>query len=190
MESGPRIATTRFPAERKRIGELRRWATAAVPLLGLGLDDRQCGDVLHDVELILSELGTNAVLHGCGGEQPDVKLTASLAYAPGGLRVSVTDPGGGTPEYRSASDEATSGRGLRLVMGVVSRFGVESLPEGGKEIWAEIELPDPVRPTAATVAQIGHRIGVPRSGTVVRDFRPRPADGRPPARPALDRISA
>ncbi|WP_369184477.1 ATP-binding protein [Streptomyces sp. Y1] len=155
MEPGSRIITTWFPAERKRIGELRRWARTVVPLFGLGLDDRQRGDVLDDVELVPSELGTNAVLHGCGGDQPDVKLTASLAYAPGVLRVSVTDPGGGRPECRAASSEATCGRGLRLVMGVVSRFGVESLPGGGKEIWSAIELPDRVRPAAVLAARIG-----------------------------------
>ncbi|MFG2845671.1 ATP-binding protein [Kitasatospora sp. NPDC048296] len=173
MEPGSHIITTRFPAERERIGELRCWARTAVPLLGLGLDGRQRGDVLDDVELILSELGTNAVLHGCGGDQPDLRLTASLAYAPGVLRVSVTDPGGGRPEFRSVSDEATCGRGLRLVMGVVSRFGVESLTEGGKEIWSEIELPDPVRPAAAVVERIGQWSGMLRSDTAARELRPR-----------------
>ncbi|MEU1284613.1 hypothetical protein [Kitasatospora sp. NPDC005856] len=73
MEPGSRIITTRFPAERERIGELRRWARTVMPLLGLGLDARQHGDVLDDVELVLSELGANAVLHGCGGDQPGVK---------------------------------------------------------------------------------------------------------------------
>ncbi|MFF7989433.1 ATP-binding protein [Kitasatospora xanthocidica] len=174
MEPGSRIIMTRFPAERERIGELRRWAKATLLLIGLDLDDRQRGDVVDDVGLVLSELGTNAVLHGCGGDRPDVKLTASLAYAPGVLRVSVTDPGGGRPEYRPASDEATCGRGLRLVMAVASQFGVGDLPEGGKEIWAEIKLPDPVRPPTAMVEQIGQRIGMLRSDTTAREFRHRP----------------
>ncbi|MFD7579421.1 ATP-binding protein [Kitasatospora sp. NPDC059817] len=174
MEPGSRIITTRFPAQRERIGDLRRWARTAVPLLGLGLDDRQRGDLLGDVELVLSELGANAVLHGCGGDRPDLKLTASLAYTMGVLRVSVSDPGSGRPERRSLGDEATCGRGLGLVMGVVSRFGVESLPEGGKEIWSEIELPDPVRPAAAVVERTGQRGGTLRSDTVAREFRSRP----------------
>ncbi|MFE7590436.1 ATP-binding protein [Kitasatospora sp. NPDC057512] len=187
MESGSRIITTKFPAEREQIGELRRWAKAAMPLLGLDLGDRQCGDLLDDVELVLSELGTNAVLHGCGGDRPDVKLTASLAYASGVLRVSVADPGDGRPECRPTSTDATCGRGLRLVIGVASRSGVENLPEGGKEIWAEIELPDPVRPVTVVVDQVSRQTGMPRSETAVRDSPPRPACGRLPGRPALDR---
>ncbi|MFJ6379111.1 ATP-binding protein [Kitasatospora sp. NPDC092039] len=182
MEPGSPIITTSFPAERERVGELRRWARTVLPLLVL--DDRQRGDVLYDVELVLSELGANAVLHGCGGDRPDANLAASLAYAPSVLRVSVTDPGGGKPEYRSASDEATCGRGLRLVMGVVSRFGVENLPEGGKEIWAEIELPPPARPEAAVIEQIGRRIGSLRSDIAVGNPRPRLADVELRRRPA------
>ncbi|MFF4379610.1 ATP-binding protein [Kitasatospora sp. NPDC001547] len=187
MEPGSRIITTRFPAERERIGELRHWARTAVPLLGL--DDRQRGGVLGDVELVLSELGTNAVLHGCGGDQPGVKLTASLTYAPGVLRVSVTDPGDGRPEYRQASNGATHGRGLRLVTALASRVGIEDLPEGGKEIWAEIELPDSMV-AAAMTEQIGQRVRGPRSDTAVRDFRHRTAGGRLPERPTFDRIPA
>ncbi|WP_051712187.1 ATP-binding protein [Streptomyces sp. NRRL S-350] len=174
MKPESRSITTWFPVERKRIGELRRWARKAVPLLGLGPEDRQRGDVLDDVELVLSELGTNAVLYGCGGDRSDVKLTACLAYAPGVLRVSVTDPGDGRPEYRAASDEATGGRGLRLVMGVVSRFGVERLPEGGQEIWSEIELPDPAWPATVMVEQSGQRIGMLPSDSTAREFRHRP----------------
>ncbi|MGW3178774.1 ATP-binding protein [Kitasatospora sp. NPDC001119] len=169
MESGSRIITMKFPAEREQIGELRRWAKAAMPLFGFGLGGRRCGDMLDDVQLVLSELGTNAVLHGCGGDRPDVKLTASLAHTSGVLRVSVADPGGGRPECRPASTDATCGRGLGLVMGVASRFGVENLPAGGKEIWAEIELPDPVRPVAAVVDQISRQAGVLHSDAAVRD---------------------
>ncbi|MGW3074770.1 MULTISPECIES: ATP-binding protein [unclassified Kitasatospora] len=174
-----RPCTTAFPAELAQIGAIRRWARTVAPKLDLDLNDQQQSRLLEDVELVLSELGTNAILHGCGGDRPDVKLTASLACAPGVLRVSVADPGGGGPEYRPASTEATCGRGLRLVMGVASRFGVENLAEGGKEIWAEIELPDPVGQVAAVVEQVGRRIGR-RTGE--------PCPGA--ESPALDRIPA
>ncbi|MFG2913103.1 ATP-binding protein [Kitasatospora sp. NPDC048298] len=155
-------ADIQFPAERERIGDLRRWARTALPVLGL--DGGQQEAVLDDVQLVLSELGTNAVVHGCGGERPNVVLTACLRYTAGVLRVSVTDPGLARPEYRSADDEATCGRGLMLVTAVVSRFGLDDRPKGGKEIWAEIELPEPVHPTATVGEQAGLRGGGARSG--------------------------
>ncbi|MGW3183757.1 ATP-binding protein [Kitasatospora sp. NPDC001119] len=181
-------ADIEFPAERERIGDLRRWARTVLPTLGL--DGRQQDTVLDDVQLVLSELGTNAVVHGCGGERPDVMLTACLRYDMSVLRVSVTDPGLGRPEYRSATNEATCGRGLMLVTAVVSRFGVEELPQGGKEIWAEIGLPEQVRPAAAVGEQVSLRVAAPRADALLREFRPRPAVGRPPGQPAPDRIPA
>ncbi|MGW2870919.1 ATP-binding protein [Kitasatospora sp. NPDC001225] len=188
MEPRSRTITTRFPSERVRIRGLRCWAEEALPLLGL--DGPQQDAVLDDVRLVLSELGTNAVVHGCGGERPDLMLTARLRYAAGVLRVSVTDPGLGRPEYRSATNEATCGRGLMLVTAVVSRFGVEDCPEGGKEIWAEIGLPEQVRPAATMGKQVDLQAAVPCTDALVREFRPRPAMRRSYGQPALDRIPA
>ncbi|MFG2918570.1 ATP-binding protein [Kitasatospora sp. NPDC048298] len=182
------IASLEFVAERERIGDLRRWARTALPTLGL--DGRQQEAVSDDLQLVLSELGTNAVVHGCGGERPDVMLTARLRYDAGVLRVSVTDPGLGRPEYRSAGDEATCGRGLMLVTAVVSGFGVEEFPEGGKEIWAEIGLPEQARPAATVGEQVHPRVAAPRADALVREFRPRPAVGPLPGQPARDRIPA
>ncbi|MFE4977547.1 ATP-binding protein [Kitasatospora sp. NPDC056651] len=183
--------TTAFPAEPVQIRTLRRWAKAVLPKLGL--DGRQQDAVRDDLELVLSELGANAIVHGCGGDRPDVQLTASLTYTPGTLRVSVTDPGPGRPQYRTADDEATCGRGLRLVMAHAARFGIEDLPDGGKEVWVELELPAPAQPTAsaAAVEPIGLRVAALRSAAVLRESRPRPAVGTlPPGRPELDRIPA
>ncbi|MFE4974845.1 ATP-binding protein [Kitasatospora sp. NPDC056651] len=146
--------------------------------------------VRDEVELVLSELGGNAVVHGCGGDRPDMRLTASLTYSPGTLRVSVTDPGTGLPEYRRAGSDETCGRGLALVMAHAARFGIEALPEGGKEVWAELELPAPACPLASAGEPVGLRIAVLRSDTVLRQSRPRPAITTLPGHPSLDRISA
>ncbi|MFE6049380.1 ATP-binding protein [Kitasatospora sp. NPDC056446] len=134
-------ATTDFPADRAQAAGLRTWAMEVLRRLGPGLDEEQHGNVLDDVKLVLTELVANAIVHGCGGDRPDVKLTASLAHASGVVHVSVSDPGLGRPECRQASNDATCGRGLALVSGVASRFGVKALPEGGKTVWAEIALP-------------------------------------------------
>ncbi|MFE4519362.1 ATP-binding protein [Kitasatospora sp. NPDC056783] len=145
------------------------------------------------MEVQITELGANAIVHGCGGDRPDVQLTASLTYAPGTLRVSVADPGTGQPEYRQADDEATCGRGLKLVMAHAARFGVEDLPDGGKEVWVEFALPAPAQPPAAgaaSVEPIGLRVAVLRSDAVLRESRPRPTVAMLPGRPELDRIPA
>ncbi|MEU1287993.1 ATP-binding protein [Kitasatospora sp. NPDC005856] len=189
MEPRSRTITTRFPAERARIRDLRHWAGEA--LLLLGLDNLQVDAVRDAVELVLSELGTNGIVHGCGGDRPDVKLTASLASVPGALRVSVADPGPGQPAYRRAADDETCGRGLILVMAHVSRFGVEGLPEGGKEVWTEVELPVFEQSAAAVAEQAARVCTVLRAGMVVRSIRPRPAVGTfPEPSTALDRIPA
>ncbi|MFD0403820.1 ATP-binding protein [Kitasatospora sp. NPDC127116] len=188
MEPRSRTITTQFPAKRAQLRDLRRWAREALPLLGL--DPHQVDVVQDGVELVLSELGTNAVVHGCGGDRPDVTLTASLEYVAGVLRVSVTDPGPGRPEHRPVDDEATCGRGLRLVNRLASRFGVDPLPEGGKAVWAEVTLPASARSTAALAEQVGLQIAVLRAGTALRESRPRPAVGMLPGQPALDRIPA
>ncbi|MBD0670072.1 ATP-binding protein [Streptomyces sp. CBMA156] len=183
------MTTTRFPAERARIRDLRRWAETALPLLGF--DGRQQAGVCDAVELVLTELGANAILHGCGGERSDVQLTAFLRYGTSGLlRVAVADPGSSRPEYRPPSADATCGRGLALVMGVVARFGVDDLPEGGKVVWGEIEVPASVRAVAAVDKQAGGRDVVPLSASVARTSRSRRAVGQLPGRPMLGRIPA
>ncbi|MFE7531100.1 ATP-binding protein [Kitasatospora sp. NPDC057542] len=179
----------RFAAEQARIRDLRRWVKTALP--SLGLDGRQVDAIRDDVALVLTELGTNAVVHGCDGGRSDMTLTAALRYdAPNMLWVSVTDPGPGRPEYRPMSTDATCGRGLRLVMKIVARFGVEDLPEGGKTVWAEIKLPVPTRSAAALAEQVGPQIAVLRSDTAARKSQPSPAVGTLPGRRALDRIPA
>jgi anti-sigma regulatory factor (Ser/Thr protein kinase) len=92
-------------------------------------------DHCETAALLVSELVTNAVIHG--------RTRATLvAERPGNvLRVSVVDadpqmpdPGKETPE------DAESGRGLRIVAAVADRWGVETLPEGGKAVWFELDL--------------------------------------------------
>ncbi|WBP84598.1 ATP-binding protein [Kitasatospora cathayae] len=145
-EPRPRTITTRFPAERVQIGAVRQWAKESLPRLGLHLDD----PLVADLQLTLSELGANAIVHGCGGDRADVRLTAALTHTPGVLRMSVTDSGRGRPEHRRADEVVTSGRGLCLVEAVTDRFGVDDLRAGGKTVWAEIDVPRAVSSLAQT----------------------------------------
>jgi anti-sigma regulatory factor (Ser/Thr protein kinase) len=90
-------------------------------------------DVMGDVELVVSELITNAVLHGhCDSS------TIGVAVQPGVVRVSVADPapvdGVTVLPHRP---ERVGGLGLRLVEAVAQNWGVETTAQG-KVVWAEL----------------------------------------------------
>jgi anti-sigma regulatory factor (Ser/Thr protein kinase) len=92
-------------------------------------------DLIQAAVLLVSELVTNAVLHG----RPDIVLR--VRADPRGITVSVQDTGSGRPEMR-ASDPAhheARGRGLRIVDAMAARWGVEpSEPIPGKVVWFEL----------------------------------------------------
>jgi DNA-binding NarL/FixJ family response regulator len=95
-----------------------------------------CGDVLDVVNLLVSELVTNAVVHG--GSEADV----SVVLTPTALRVEVADRDEHVPTPKTAEDGwATSGRGLALVETMSRSWGIDRVP-GGKVIWFEVDRPD------------------------------------------------
>ncbi|MEW2303746.1 ATP-binding protein [Streptomyces sp. NPDC006655] len=112
------------------------------------LDSHGRGEVRDTVELLTSELVTNAYLHSCGAVS--LRLTA---LDDGRLRVGVWDghphvpaPFGGPPRDRvpSAPVDAEGGRGLGLVAECADRWGGWSLGESpldrgaGKLLWFEV----------------------------------------------------
>ena len=100
-------------------------------LLRLGLQDRQCDDIL----LATSELVTNAFEHG---ERPQ---RLELEYAVGRLTLRVHDTGRMLPELRAPSPAEARSRGLVLVQALSLDWGFERCP-GGKYVWAVFPLPD------------------------------------------------
>ena len=100
------------------------------------LDRWHCADVLDVVNLLVSELVTNAVVHG--GSEADV----SVVLTPTALRVEVGDRDEYVPAPKGADDDwATSGRGLALVEAMSKAWGVDPV-KGGKVIWFEVDRPD------------------------------------------------
>jgi anti-sigma regulatory factor (Ser/Thr protein kinase) len=98
--------------------------------------DRLDGDLLADAELLVSELASNAVLHG---EGQTITLLAWLDDDR--LLVEVIDDGSGFErELRRREFEQVGGWGLELVEDVSSRWGVR---EGTTHVWFELELPGP-----------------------------------------------
>ena len=88
-------------------------------------------DVAHDAELVVSELMTNAVLHGA--PPFDVRIRGD-----GTVRVEVEDRGRNLPIMVTASADWMTGRGLALVRTLSSRWGVEAVDGAGKMVWAEL----------------------------------------------------
>ncbi|MDP9182573.1 MAG: GAF domain-containing protein, partial [Actinomycetota bacterium] len=85
-----------------------------------------------DAQLVVTELVTNAKLHG----QPPVVLRLELREQ--GLRVEVQDRGRSIPMQPRENLDSMTGRGLSLVRAVATSWGVQPVEGGGKIIWAEI----------------------------------------------------
>ena len=90
-----------------------------------------------DTELLVSELVTNAVLHGRS------RITLTLAVADGILEVGVSDR---SPMERGLPSSpppqpwlAEGGRGLHLVDQVADEWGVATMPEG-KQVWFRLDV--------------------------------------------------
>lgn len=89
-------------------------------------------DVADDAELVVSELVTNATLHG----EPPITVRVLLADA---VRLEVEDAGRHLPVLLPSEPDAMTGRGLSMVAAVATRWGVEGLPGRGKRVWVELD---------------------------------------------------
>lgn len=91
--------------------------------------------VIDDALILVTELVSNAVLHG----RPSVTLQVRIE--PPGIGVAVTDDGDAfalTPPS-PPDPRSTSGRGLLIVDRLASRWGIEqSEPLPGKTVWFEL----------------------------------------------------
>ncbi|MFE9168045.1 ATP-binding protein [Streptomyces kebangsaanensis] len=94
-------------------------------------------ELAADAALLVSELGGNAVLHGC---LRDRLFRVELTLTERVVRVSVSDPKGEVlPTPRDASPDDMFGRGLLVVREVADRWGVERLTVG-KSVWCELDV--------------------------------------------------
>ena len=87
---------------------------------------------LETVELLTSEVVTNAVIHA--GSSPVVEVAAEG----GTVRVSVEDHDPAWPMPQAVSEDATSGRGMGLVDTMADAWGVEKVVDRGKRVWFEV----------------------------------------------------
>ena len=90
-------------------------------------------EIGYDVELIVSELVTNAVRAGSDN------VTVCIGVKDGTVTVRVIDQASGWPEQREASIHDVGGRGLPLVSALSAAWGVR-MAETGKVVWAEVSM--------------------------------------------------
>lgn len=96
--------------------------------LGATCDPR----MLHDVELVVSELVTNAVKHA--RSDPKVEVSAEA----GVIRIVVSDADTVLPVPQTPpSAHSTTGRGLAIVDSIADRWGY-ARAAGGKQVWVEL----------------------------------------------------
>ncbi|MDQ1702518.1 MAG: hypothetical protein QOF57_1770, partial [Frankiaceae bacterium] len=111
-------------AQPDAVPRARRFATAVLA----GSDHP---DLTSDVQLVVTELVTNALLHA---GRP---VTLVISAGSESVRVQVRDGSRAVPVRPRINDEAMTGRGLALVGALTQQWGVEAVP-GGKVVWAEI----------------------------------------------------
>jgi anti-sigma regulatory factor (Ser/Thr protein kinase) len=97
--------------------------------------DSLTGEELEAGKLLVSELVTNAVVHGVGRIHLAGDLDADR------LRLEVRDEGSGLEHAaRGMSFRELRGHGLTIVGALSSRWGIH---EGTTHVWAEVERPGP-----------------------------------------------
>jgi anti-sigma regulatory factor (Ser/Thr protein kinase) len=98
------------------------------------LDGRIATTRLHDIQLIVSELVTNALRHGTG----EVVLRVSIHDDE--LHISVSDSAEEEPRLQPQDPTRPGGLGLHIVDQLSILWGVARFP-GGKTVWSTVELP-------------------------------------------------
>ncbi|MEV2274563.1 ATP-binding protein [Nocardiopsis sp. NPDC049922] len=133
----PGVAAAYFDGTPEQVGRTRTWCAGAT-----GLDETETAPV----ELVISELVTNSVLHSAsGGRCGRVKVTVEVM--PGQIvLVSVTDDGPRAlrpitvPTLADHVDDAEEcGRGLRLVAALAEKWWWTGFRGGQLTVWALID---------------------------------------------------
>ena len=106
-----------------QVGAARHFARSVATELGCDADD---------LELVVSELATNACVHA---HSP---FTVSLSRTGTRLMVEVTDEDPAAVTLKPIACEATAGRGMQIVNSLAVAWGVRDSPPLGKSVWAEL----------------------------------------------------
>jgi anti-sigma regulatory factor (Ser/Thr protein kinase) len=120
-------ATTMLRADARSAGRARAFVRDVLQQWG-------CDHLVELTVLVANEVVTNAILHARTDVQVEVRL------GQGCVRVEVSDRADTEPVRRNTPDDATGGRGIALLDAMATRWGVDSLPDGGKRVWFEMAV--------------------------------------------------
>jgi anti-sigma regulatory factor (Ser/Thr protein kinase) len=115
----------------------RRWVSAELTAMY-----RRTGEVAFDVQVVVSEIVTNAIRAQCS--RLALVIEAHRKY----VRIAVTDDAPGTPMKQTLSASQAHGRGLLVVDALASRWGVD-VAEHDKTVWVEVAVSADQEPTFA-----------------------------------------
>lgn len=125
----PDVARRRLDPEPRSVREAR--ALARERLADWGLDE-----LADTLELLVSEVVTNAVRHSGSARPVDLRLVRTDS-----LLCEVTDGGRDLPELRDAGPDDEAGRGLRVVNALAREWGAGRSADGTTSVWFELPLP-------------------------------------------------
>jgi anti-sigma regulatory factor (Ser/Thr protein kinase) len=129
-----RTAGVDLPAAPQSAAAARRFARAV-------LAEWRLPALADDVDLVISELITNALLHARADRRvpPQATIRLDLEQYGGDLYCRVADGSPLPPTPEQAGDTAESGRGLLLVEAVSAAWGWSHEPRG-KVVWARFDV--------------------------------------------------
>jgi serine/threonine-protein kinase RsbW len=132
MDGDDALLSLRLPSRPEAVSAARKALASLNGDLHLVSSER-----LQDVQLLTSELVTNAIRHS---ESDDVSMI--VRSSPTILRVEVANAGAAFDELALAepSHETAGGWGLRIVELIAHRWGVEPNLEG-VQVWFEVDRP-------------------------------------------------
>lgn len=115
-----------LPATASSVAAARRFAEQTLGDWGL---DAASWTALQ----LVSELATNALIHA------GTAFSIELGRSADELRVGVADGSRATPGVRRYGAESTTGRGLRLIDSMATRWGIDAADDG-KVVWFVLDL--------------------------------------------------
>ncbi len=127
--------TVHLPCDTRSVAVARRFCHEALLARGHGR-------FVDDCQLLVSELVTNAVLHG--GTAIELRCIVDTH----GVRVEVRDGSSVLPGPRHYDVTASTGRGIRLVDALAAKWGAH-VEATGKVVWFELGEPSDPRPVGA-----------------------------------------
>ncbi|WP_329425194.1 ATP-binding protein [Streptosporangium sp. NBC_01495] len=126
-----------FPGVPQSAGTARRWVLEL-------LDGHTATETMETLELLVSEVVTNAILHS-DSAGPDGLVTVRVGLGDDVIHIEVIDDGSATsvPAIRTADGESLSGRGLSWVNLLASTWGSSQDDEAGGAVWFRLATGHP-----------------------------------------------